>query len=168
MLADSRFHPNCAVHVVLRQVMRHLYKDHRRILLVDENSRKLNLRAGILRNHEVEVHTANGLVEAASFWRNIAYDLVLLALPENSNEAVVATEQIRRSKPRQRVGLLVGPPAYIQEIGRPKKQQTSQLPDVPVAALKDMVPAPQWKAMVQKVVGDWYTEQGWLDPGEMS
>ncbi len=33
-----------------------LYSERRRVLLIDENSRKLNLLATILRNHEVEVH----------------------------------------------------------------------------------------------------------------
>jgi len=141
--------------------MTHLYRDQRRVLLIDENPRKLNLRAGILRNHEVEVHTASGLAEAARLWTIIPYDLVLLAVPENSGAAVEATEQIRKSKPRQRLGLLVGPPAYIREVGQtPKKCTVRDSPNSPVQAITEALPAPQWGEMVQKVVSDWYTRQG--------
>jgi CheY-like chemotaxis protein len=94
-----------------------LYSERRRILLIDENSRKLNLLTTILRNHEVEVHPAACLEDAKSLWKNIPYDLVLLAAPENSEQATLVSLQIRKTKPRQRIALLVGPPAYIREHG---------------------------------------------------
>jgi CheY-like chemotaxis protein len=138
--------------------MTYLYKEHRRVLLVDENARKLNLRAAILRNHEVEVHTASGLAEAASLWKVIPYDLVLLAVAENSGEAVEVTAQIWKTKPRQRVGLLVGPPAYIREVGRtPEKCATTVSPTLPAPVITENPSAPQWREMIQRVVGDWYT-----------
>jgi hypothetical protein len=68
-----------------------LYSEHRRVLLIDENSRRLNLLATILRNHEVEVHPASRLNDAQSLWKNIPYDLVLLAAPENSEQAALAS-----------------------------------------------------------------------------
>ena len=80
-----------------------LYSERRRILLIDENSRKLNLLTTILRNHEVEVHPATRLEEAKSLWKNIPYDLVLLAASENSEQAALVSLQIRRTKPRQRI-----------------------------------------------------------------
>lgn len=132
-----------------------LYSERRRVLLIDENSRRLNLRATILRNHEVEVHLASCVEDAKSLWKNIPYDLVLLAAPENSEQAVLVPQQIRKSKPRQRIALLVGPPAYICEIGRPTaKPRPVSLPP------RDESPSrPQWPEIVQKVVSDWYVDQ---------
>lgn len=134
-----------------------LYNERRRVLLIDENSRRLNLLATILRNREVEVHAASRLDDAKSLWKNIPYDLVLLAAPENSEQATLASLHIRKSKPRQRIALLVGPPAYIREIGRPVPKTHS----VPAALVVDESPSrPQWPEIVQTVVNNWYAEQG--------
>ena len=99
-----------------------LQRDTWRVLLIDENPFKQNLRATILRNYEVEVHTATTLTDAQNLWINNLYDLVLLAAAENSPEALALPAQIRKSKPRQRIGLLVGAPAYVREVeGIPKR-----------------------------------------------
>jgi response regulator RpfG family c-di-GMP phosphodiesterase len=132
-----------------------LYSERRRILLIDENSRKLNLLTTILRNREVEVHPAARLEEAKSLWKNIPYDLVLLAAPEDSALATLVSLQIRKTKPRQRIALLVGPPAYIREIGRPA---TKSQP-VPLSVIDERSSSPQWPEIVQKVVSDWYVDQ---------
>ena len=66
--------------------MTRLNQDHRRILLIDQNHIKQNLRATILRNYEIEVHTAGNSKEASALWIRYSYDLVLLAAPENSEE----------------------------------------------------------------------------------
>ncbi len=133
-----------------------LYSERRRILLIDENSRKLNLLTTILRNHEVEVHPAARLEEAKSLWKNIPYDLVLLAAPENSEQATVVSLQIRKSKPRQRIALLVGPPAYIRELGRPCEKAHA----VPLPPADETPSRSQWPEIIQKVVSDWYVDQG--------
>ena len=142
-----------------------LYSERRRILLIDDNSRKLNLLATVLRNHEVEVHLANRLAEATSLWKNIPYDLVLLAAPENSEQATLASLQIRKSKPRQRIALLVGPPAYIREIARPTTQPKFDPPVSTTSTLDETSSRAQWPEIVQKVVTDWYADQssrlGW-------
>jgi hypothetical protein len=132
-----------------------LFSEHRRVLLIDENSRRLDLLATILRNHEVEVHPAKRLEEAKSLWKNIPYDLVLLAAPENSEQATRASLQIRNSKPRQRIALLVGPPLYIREIGRPAGKPRPVPPSTP----REGPSRPQWPEIVQKVVSDWYVDQ---------
>ncbi|MGH9498753.1 MAG: hypothetical protein ACRD3L_06380 [Terriglobales bacterium] len=132
-----------------------LYSEHRRVLLIDENSRRLNLRATVLRNHEVEVHLASRVEDARSLWRNIPYDLVLLAALENSQQAVVL-QHIRKAKPRQRIALLVGPPDYIREIGR---LGTKIHPLPPVATPVEAPLQPQWPAIVQRVVNNWYVDQ---------
>lgn len=60
--------------------------DQRRVLLIDRDSIKKNLRAAALRNCEVEVHTASDAADAGRLWRAHAYDLVLIAAHENSDE----------------------------------------------------------------------------------
>jgi response regulator RpfG family c-di-GMP phosphodiesterase len=139
-------------------LMTFLYNERRRILLIDEDSRKLTLRANVLRNLEVEVHLARGLEEARSLWKNIPYDLVLLAAAENSEQATLVSLQIRKSRPRQRIALLVGPPAYIREIGRPSTKALHVSP-VPQATMIQGLSGPQWPEIVQKVVSDWFVDQ---------
>jgi hypothetical protein len=132
-----------------------LYSEHRRVLLIDENSRRLNLLATVLRNREVEVHPASRLDEAKALWKNIPYDLVLLAAPENSEQATLASLQIRSSKPRQRIALLVGPPDYIREMGRRAGKPRPVPPSNPVESSS----RPQWPEIVQRMVSDWYADQ---------
>jgi CheY-like chemotaxis protein len=136
-----------------------LYSERRRILLIDDNSRRLNLLATVLRNREVEVHLANRLVEATSLWKNIPYDLVLLAASENSEQATLASLHIRKSNPRQRIALLVGPPAYIREIARPTAKPKFDPPVSTPAASDETSSRAQWPEIVQKVVSDWYVDQ---------
>jgi CheY-like chemotaxis protein len=97
--------------------MTRLNQDHRRILLIDQNRTKQNLRATILRNYEIEVHTADNPREASALWTRYSYELVLLAAPEDSEEAVEVSARIRQVHPRQRIGLLVGPPVFIRDLG---------------------------------------------------
>jgi CheY-like chemotaxis protein len=136
-----------------------LYNERRRILLIDDNARRLTLLVTILRSHEVEVHPASRLEEAKSLWKNIPYDLVLLAAAANSEQAALATSQIRKSKPRQRIALLIGPPAYIREIGRAVAKAHPAPLLTPPAALGETSSRPQWPEIVQKVVSDWYVDQ---------
>jgi hypothetical protein len=136
-----------------------LYSERRRVLLIDENSRRLQLLATILRNREVEVHPASQLDEARSLWRNIPYNLVLLAAPENSELAASAPLLIRECKPRQRIALLVGPPAYIREIARTTGKMQPVLPVPTPVSFAENDSRPQWPEIVRKVVSDWYVDQ---------
>jgi CheY-like chemotaxis protein len=141
--------------------------DHRRILLIDQNRTKQNLRATILRNYEIEVHTAKSIADAASFWKTHFYDLVLLAAPENSEEAIAASAQIRGINPRQRIALLVGPPAFVRELGGKRKKAASiggflrgpvaESSSQPVSS--PHASSPQWQEMIRKLVSDWYVDQ---------
>ena len=148
----------------------HLYNDHRKILLIDRNVTKQNLRATILRNYEIEVHTASTIADAACFWKSHAYDLVLLAAQENSDEAVAVFAQVRAVNPRQRIGLLVGPPAFVQELGGKRKKAESvrvALPSPGPENLSELVSspyvsAPQWQEMIHRLVSDWYVHQNAL------
>jgi CheY-like chemotaxis protein len=149
--------------------MTRLYQEHRRILLIDQNRTKQELRATILRNYEVEVHTASSITEAATLWTNSAYDLVLLAAQESSEEALALTRQIRGINPRQRIGLLVGPPAFVQELGGRRRKAVSAANISPSRTVEDSSIAgsephspPQWQEMISKLVSDWYVTQSAL------
>jgi DNA-binding NtrC family response regulator len=144
--------------------MSYLHREQRRVLLVDENARKQSLRATILRNHEIEVHTAHSVEDAARLWSTIPYDLVLLA-ESDREQAMKVTAQIRQCKPRLRVALLVGPPAYIQEVGRaPKKtvHNAAELEPTTAPNAAKTVAGRQWQEIVHKVVTGWYSEQAVL------
>lgn len=150
--------------------MTYLHQDHRRILLVDQNRTKQTVRATILRNYEIEVHTASSITDAATLWKAYSYDLVLLAAQENSEEAATLSAQIRASKPRQRIGLLVGPPTFVRELGGRRRKAASlgevspsravESPSLSVSA--PPASSPQWQVMVRKLVSDWYVDQGAL------
>lgn len=137
--------------------MVYLQRDTWRILLIDENRFKQNLRATILRNYEIEVHTAATLTDAQNLWINNLYDLILLAAPEDSPEAVALPAQIRKSKPRQRIGLLVGAPTYVREVGGiPKRVTRVSTPPESSFAPEFVVPLrsqPQWQEIVQRLLG---------------
>lgn len=143
----------------------HLYADRQRILLVDRNPRKQNLRASILRNYEIEVHAAGSIGEATSLWKSYSYDLVLLAAQESSEDAMLFSEAIRRIKPRQRIALLVGPPGYLRELGGARKKAASVRVSSPVheeaRPMADLAP-PQWQETIRKLVTDWYGDQSTL------
>ena len=138
------------------------YREHRRILLIDENTRKLNLRATVLRNHEIEVHTCGAISEAAPLWKTIPYDFVLMALAADTMQAEAVAEQIRRCKPRQRIGLLVGPPAFIREVARqplPRVRVEHSRPAPSALPSGKTAAEPQWQWSVAKVITDWYSDQ---------
>ena len=120
----------------------------------------------MLRNREVEVHTAESIAHAESLWRTGSYDLVLLAAGEGSEESRLLPAQIRRTSPQQRIALLVGPPIYLREVARQTKKKMTAAADpavsqigafAPAISLLDQgTPSPQWQRMMQKVVADWY------------
>lgn len=129
--------------------MVHLHSDTRRILLIDQNPFKQNLRATILRNYEVEVHTAASAFDAESLWTANTYDLILLAAIEHPAETIAAT--IRRVLPRQRIALLVGPPTYLREVDGIPRPRARVVPMSPNET-GDAAIRPQWQAMVQRVI----------------
>jgi CheY-like chemotaxis protein len=151
--------------------------DHHRILLIDQNPTKQTLRATILRNYEIEVHTAGSVTDAASLWRRHLYDLVLLAAQESSEEAATVSAQLRKIHPRQRIGLLVGPPVFIVELGgtrEPRRRKVARIhqlspnrvvgePSIPVPVPQPS--APHWQETIRRLVTDWYVDSsavlGW-------
>jgi CheY-like chemotaxis protein len=154
--------------------MTKLYCDHRSILLIDQNTTKQNRRATIFRNYEIEVHTASSVADAASLSRTHAYDLMLLAAQENSEEADELCTRLRAIRPHQRIGLLVGPPAFVLElagsrreckrrkvasVGRISPARGVDDLSLPASAPHDPAPyasSPQWQEMIRRLVTDWY------------
>ncbi len=157
--------------------MTKLYCDHRSILLIDRNTTKQNRRATIFRNYEIEVHTAGSVADAASLSRTHAYDLVLLAAQENSEEADELCTRLRAIRPRQRIGLLVGPPAFVLELAGERRESRRRKAasvvrisparvvddlSLPASAPHDAAPyasSPQWQEMIRRLVTDWYVGQ---------
>jgi DNA-binding NtrC family response regulator len=76
------------------------------ILLVDDDSRMLNLRAIMLSTHGYDVGSASNAVEAQSAWEGTSPDLVLVALSRHSAETLDFLEGIKRASPQQRVAFL--------------------------------------------------------------
>src|SRR6266567_7419180 len=99
--------------------------EQRRVLLIDHDSIRQHLPAAALRNFEIEVHTASHITDAERLWMARSYNLVLLAARENSEEAVVLCSEFKKSRPQQRIALLVGPPQYVKEIGSSKTNTRS-------------------------------------------
>jgi len=138
----------------------YLYADHQRILLIDPNQRKQALRSSILRNYEIKVDAASDMGEAMSLWRTHAYDLVLFDGQQGFEEVTMLSTEMRRIKPKQRIALLVGPPAYIRELGKSKPQPASL--DFSDAATAPTTPpadgsTAQWQATVHRLVTHWYS-----------
>lgn len=129
--------------------MAHPQSDSRRVLVIDRNTVKLNLRATVLRNYEVEVHTACSLEEAPIFWTTNFYDLIMLEARENPGGAAAVSEHIRQLNPRQRIALLVGAPIFVQELARPPKggRKTADQPTQPAAPFPS-----QWEETVQQLL----------------
>lgn len=67
-----------------------------RVLLIDSDVLKQQLRALAFRNCEIEVHTACSIAEAERLVRVHAYDLVLLAAQEESYEATLLCAELKK------------------------------------------------------------------------
>jgi hypothetical protein len=150
--------------------MTHLYSDHRRILLIDQNVTTQKLRATVLRTYEIEVHTASSIADTACLWKMHSYDLVLLAALKNSDEATAISAKIRAIHPRQRIGLLVGPPVFVMELGGRRKKAASISRILQGPAVEDpsepvsppYASSPQWQETVRRLVSNWYVGESAL------
>ncbi len=85
-----------------------------RVLLIDWFQPTCDARARVLREHGIDVGTAQNLEEARVFFQAGRYDLVLLDLHRYPPaEALVFCRVIKSIDPSQRIALLVGAPSYI-------------------------------------------------------
>jgi DNA-binding NtrC family response regulator len=128
--------------------------EQRRVLLIDHDSRRQQLRAAALRNCEVAVHPASNVDDALRLCARLSYDLVLLAAEENSQEATALSNELKKRKPRQRVALLVGAPEYIREMGRGSamREATDKHLAPPVAIDSLRSPRNQWDVMLERLL----------------
>lgn len=101
--------------------MRSSESGERKFLLVDSDPLKRALRAMVLRNCEIEVHTAASVADAFRLCQTRAYDLVLLT-KEHAEEVLLICQELRKITPRQRLAIFVGPPLYVRELGRAQKR----------------------------------------------
>jgi DNA-binding NtrC family response regulator len=128
--------------------------DQRRVLLIDHDSRRQQLRAAALRSCEVEVHPASNVDDASRLFARRSYDLVLLAAEENSEEAAMLSNELKKSKARQRVALLVGAPEYIREMGREHavRGAMDKQPGPRFAISSTGSPRSQWQVMLERLL----------------
>lgn len=128
--------------------------DSPRVLLIDCNSLKRQVRASVLRSYEVEVHTADSMAEAAYLWTRCSYDLVLLAAQPHSQEAAHLCDELRKSRPRQRIALLVGAPQYVRELGRKRQEPANHiLPMVTQPKVASgSTPRSQWQGTIERLL----------------
>jgi len=86
----------------------------KRVLLVDPYQPTRHVRAGVLQNHNMEVHVAESLSIARCLWRPNLYDWVLLDVRRFLPAELLAFyEQIRGVSPRVHFAFFVGPPRYL-------------------------------------------------------
>lgn len=124
-----------------------------KVLLIDRNSLKRQVRASVLRSYEVEVHTADSVADAGTLWNRCSYDLVLFAAQEHSEEVALLCGQLRKSKPKQRIALLVGAPHYVREIGKQHKEQSSAAAGATPLKIEGVPVQPtQWQGTVDQLL----------------
>jgi CheY-like chemotaxis protein len=123
-----------------------------RVLLIDCNSLKRQVRASVLRSYEVEVHTADSVADAGYLWTRCSYDLVLFAAQEHSEEAALLCGELRKSKPRQRIALLVGAPQYVREVGKKRKEQPQAVAGSLPPEIKTPPQPTQWQGTVDRLL----------------
>jgi CheY-like chemotaxis protein len=116
--------------------------DQRKVLLIDHNSRRQQLRAVALRNCEIEVQTAFNVTDAVRLAQAHFFDLVLLAAEEDSFEALLLCAELKKGKSR-RIALLVGAPHYLRELaGERKKADPSSKHPAPRLVVRTTQPQP--------------------------
>jgi len=127
-------------------------KDRRKVLLIDGDSFKQQIRAVALRRSEVEVHTASNIVDAGRLCRQNSYDLVLLAAEQRSTEAAALCQEVEKIRPQQRIALLVGAPDYVREVSRKRPRTRPSRPRLAARPVIDPSAAQptQWLVMLDR------------------
>lgn len=128
--------------------------DHLRVLLIDRDSMKRQLRAIALRNCDIEVHSASNIAEACHLCGAHCYDLVLVAAEGDSEVSATACVELKKHKPKQRIALLVGAPQFVREVGREaRKAQLLATAPAPRLAIGASHSRPtQWRAMMERLL----------------
>lgn len=129
----------------------YLHSERRTVLLIDSNAFSQKLRATALRSREVEVHAVDGMEEAQRRWTAHAYDLILLAAAECSDEAAVLRKKVREVRPRQRLALLVGPRYLYARWTGPRRPAKASARLDPGPREEGPVYSPQWQATIKQL-----------------
>jgi CheY-like chemotaxis protein len=88
-------------------------RGRRRILLLASYATKRDLRAKILRKMGMEVDCAADIAAARLLWQADAYNLLLVDVPNDSQNLRAFCDEVRGAKPPQTVAFLVGKPEYL-------------------------------------------------------
>jgi len=132
--------------------MNSMKKDQRKVLLIDGDSFKQQIRAVALRRSEVEVHAASNIADAGRLCRQNSYDLVLLAAEAGSEQATTLCQEVEKIRPQQRIALLVGAPDYVREVSRKRPRTRPSRPRLATRPAMDS-PATQpthWLVMLDR------------------
>ena len=86
------------------------------VLLLDPYQPTRDARAGVLKNHEIELDSVESLQAARCLWRPRLYDWILLDVRRYlPGEAFAFYDQIRDKSPHEHVAFFVGPPTYLSQ-----------------------------------------------------
>jgi CheY-like chemotaxis protein len=88
-------------------------RGRKRILLLASYATKRDLRAQILRKMGMEVDCAADIAAARLLWQADAYNLLLVDVPNDSQNLRAFCDEVRGEKPTQTVAFLVGKPGYL-------------------------------------------------------
>lgn len=111
----------------------------KRVLLVDASLAKRDLGAEVMRKLGMDVDCAADISEARSWWRADLYNLVLIRDGNALQNCGKFCDDVRKANPPQRLGFLVGKPAYIADA--PLTAET--LPDSLAYAITAAEPLPE-------------------------
>ncbi len=91
------------------------------VLLVDSNSRTRESRAKLFRTLGVTVHSAASAATARTRLASSKFDLILVDLGRDIDDAESLVAEIRQKNRKQRVAFLVGRPLYVASSLRRKE-----------------------------------------------
>ncbi len=83
------------------------------VLLVDSNAQTRESRAKVLRKLGVTVHSVSSASTARTRLANSRFDLILVDLGTQTDDAEALVAEIRLQNRKQRVAFLVGKPLYV-------------------------------------------------------
>lgn len=98
------------------------------VLLVDKDERTCESRAKVLRSLGILVDCATTTKSALARYHEGSYSLVLIDAGRDVAEGEALAREIRRRKPRQRVGFLVGSPSFVASSPRSKPCNSALAP----------------------------------------
>ena len=83
---------------------------------MDSDEASQTRRAGMLRQHGVEVVCADDLEHAQVLWHADSYNLVIIDAVNVYDSAMVFSKMIKEERPKQLVTFLVGGPGFLSDV----------------------------------------------------